>query len=328
MNERKELMRLFLGAMYTHAPEDARVMACQFAGDPNAEFRGKWVARPVTSVQQLDDGANVYLAVSAMVRNERGEYRRRKDNFAGGLLLMIDDIGTGPGSKFPMDLVKVVEPTALIETSPANHQAVYMFSHFVESAALFDALINGFITKQFLGKDTGMAGINRVFRPPYGVNGKPKYGGWQVRCVEWNPGRRYHITELAAAFSIDLTENATRVPRGRATVGKTESIRAFVSARQALRDAGMLKRDEADLAGWQDVVCPWTSGHAGGVDNGAAIREPADENGWVGAFRCHHGTCEGKGWKELTDWLTENQAELLERINEAEGGWKKWTARN
>lgn len=190
-----------------------------------------------------------------------------------------------------------------------------MFSSLVESASRFDALINGFIAKQFLGKDTGMAGINRVFRPPYGINGKPKYKGWKVACARWNPESRYSIEELAEAFGIDLEEQERiRKPSG-ATVGKTEGIRFFVQVRQALRDSGMLKREVADLAGWQDIVCPWTAGHTGGADNGAAIREPAEENGWTGAFRCHHGTCEGRGWRELTEWLAENDDAILENVN-------------
>lgn len=322
MNERQQLMAEFLRAMYVHVPEAARVMSCQFRGDPNAEIKGKWVARPLTRTVQLDDGANVYLAVSAMGRNERGEYRRRKENFVGGILLMIDDIGTGPGSKFPMAILDAARPTALIETSPNNHQAVYMFSELVTDPTRMDSLVTGFILKQFLGKDTGMAGINRVFRPPFGVNGKPKYGGWRVRCVDWAPERRYSVDELARAFGIELGQCAhVRKPSG-ATVGKADGMKAFVNVRQALRSAGMLRREEADMSGWQDVVCPWTDGHTDHANNGAAIREPNEENGWVGAFRCHHGSCEGRGWKALTDWIAENQAEMLDRVNDAAPSFK------
>lgn len=324
MNERQSLMKDFLGAMYTHAPEGSRVMACQFRGDPNDDISGKWRARPVNSVTALDDGANVYLAVSAMGRNDRGEYRRRKENFRGGLLLMIDDIGTGPGSKFPMSMLDAAQPTALVETSPDNHQAVYMFDTAITDHVTFDALINGFISRQFLGRDTGMAGINRVFRPPYGINGKAKYNGWAVQCRSWNPERRYGIKELAEAWGIDLSPGLPTALGHRATIGKAESIRAFVAVRQALRDSGMLKRSEPDMAGWQDIVCPWTANHTGGVNNGAAIREPAEENGCVGAFRCHHGTCEGKGWAALTQWLAENQGDVLESINAAAGPWEAW----
>jgi hypothetical protein len=324
MTERQAMMKAFLGEMCRYSPVEARVMACAFRGDPNDDVRGKWRSWPVTSFAQLDDGANVYLAVSAMKANSRGEFRRRKENFSGGLLLMIDDIGSGPGSKFPMTIIDAAQPTALIETSPGNHQAVYMFDSLVTDMNAFDALISGFIARQFLGKDTGMAGVNRVFRPPFGVNGKPKYGLWQVRAAAWHPESRYSLNALASAFKIDLdAQSFARVPHN-ATIGRAEGIRAFVAVRQALRDSGMLKRNTSDLSGWQDVICPWTGGHTGEVDNGAAIREPAEENGWVGAFRCHHGSCEGRGWRELTEWLAENQSEVLERINGAPGKFEDY----
>lgn len=317
-------MTEFIGGMYQFVPREARVMFCQFPGDPNNDMPGKWVARTLTRVNQLSDDANVYLAVSAMKQNERGEYRRRKENFAGGILLMIDDLGHGSGSKFAMSLIQCLRPTALIETSPDNHQAIYMFDSLVTDAALFDALINGFIAKQFLGKDTGMTGINRVFRPPFGINGKPKYGGFKVRCVEWNPAARYSVADIVKAFAIDLaSEQRSRVPH-HATTGKSDSIRAFIGVRQALRDAGMLKREEADLSGWQDITCPWVGEHTDSADNGAAIREPAEENDYIGAFRCHHGSHEGRGWRELTEWLSENQEIVLANVNQKAGVFGQW----
>jgi hypothetical protein len=306
-------MAEFLAEMKRTVPSGARVMLCQFRGDPYAEQRGKWRARVINDVDMIDEQANVYLCVSAMQRNARGEFRRRKENFAGGLLLMIDDIGTGPGSKFPMEILEPLPPTALIETSPRNFQAVYFFRQAITSLPTFDALIRAFIRKQFLSKDTGMAGVNRVFRPPAGINGKPKYRGWRVRLTAWNPERRYSVEEIVRAFGLTLTEER-RAPRG-ATVDRAGTIRAFIATRAALRSAGMLKSERADVAGWIPVRCPWTEDHTGGADNGAGIREPDEENGWTGGFRCHHGHCDGKGWRELTDWLNEELVELLGLIN-------------
>jgi len=321
MDQRRELMKEFLGEMYRYAPENSMVMACTFRGDPNADIPGKWRARPIVDIDNLDDGANVYLSVSAMGRNERGEYRRRKENYAAGLLLMIDDVGTGAGSKFSLSALDPALPTALIETSPGNCQAVYMFNGPVVDSERFNALINGFIARQFLGKDTGMAGINRVFRPPYGTNGKPKYNHWAVRCEGWHPEARYSLDELAEAFTIVLTDYMPTRRKPLATAGMAVGMRAFVQVRQSLRAAGMLKASEPDVSGWQNIVCPWTAEHTGSVDNGAAIREPAEENGWVGAFRCHHGCCLGRGWRELTEVLAAEDALGLEAVNSAAPPW-------
>ena len=317
------MIEKFFNAMKETLPPEGRIMLCQFRGDPNSDIKGKWRARVLNSPKTIDEKANVYLCVSAMKKNSRDEFRRRKENFAGGLLLMIDDLGEGKGAKFPLSTIDAAPPTALIETSPGNFQAIYVFKELVTDMAKFEALIRAFINAQFLGKDTGMAGVNRVFRPPIGINGKPKHGGWSVRCTSWHPERRYTVEELASAFKLELHTAGPRIPTG-ATVNKSENIRAFIAVRAALRAAGMLKKDEADMAGWTDMRCPWTDEHSGAMDNGAAIRIPDADNSWFGAFKCHHGSCEQRGWRELTEWLAESQEEILEMINDEAGDWDEY----
>lgn len=306
----------FYAEMRRFVPDDARIMSCQFRGDPNDDIIGKWRAKVLNHPNAIDERANVYLCVSAMRRNARGEFRRRKENFAGGLLLMIDDIGAGAGSKFPLSVLDPLPPTAMIETSPGNFQAIYMFDSLVADIDEFDALIRAFIREQFLSSDTGMAGVNRVFRPPAGVNGKAKYNGWNVRMTEWAPERRYSVADITRAFKLQLVKaNPPPKDAGMITAAKAERIKAFINTRAALRAAGMLKREEPDYSGWIHITCPWTHNHTGGADNGAAIRVPDHENEWHGGFRCHHGHCDGKGWRELTEWLVEEQAQLLELTN-------------
>ena len=303
----------FITEMGRFVPPHARIVFNQFRGDPAADTPSKWRVHVLNDIAMVDQTANVYLCVSAMGRNSKGEFRRRKENFAGGLLLMIDDLGSGPGSKFPLDTISPLQPTALIETSPDNYQAVYLFDRLVEDIGLFDALIRGFIQRQFLGQDTGQAGVNRVFRPPIGVNGKPKYNGWAVRCASWLPGRRYAPETVAQAFGIPLVRDQPR-PRG-ACLDTALQIRDFIRVRAALRSAGMLKRDEPDQGGWVPIRCPWVEFHTNQEDNGAAIREPDAENAFVGGFKCWHGHCQDKRWKDVTDWLAEEQGTVLEMIN-------------
>lgn len=313
----------FYEAMKMFVPQDARIMMCQFQGSPDDDIKGKWRAYVLNDPGMCSPNSNVYLCVSAMRQNARGEFRRRKENFAGGLLLMIDDLGTGKGSKFPLSTIDCLEPTALIETSPDNFQAVYMFSELVTDMKKFEALIHAFIEAKFLGKDTGMAGVNRVFRPPAGVNGKPKHNGWKVKLSSWSPESRYSVEQLARAFSLVLNRKGAVIPRG-ATVNKAENIRAFILVRQALMNSGMMKHYEADLGGWADIRCPWTAEHTGLIDNGAAIRIPDEDNSWFGAFKCHHGSCENRGWRELTEWLNEEQGGLLSYINFNAGDFSQY----
>lgn len=310
----------FYAEMRRFVPEQARILSCQFRGDPNSDIYGKWRARVLNQPSAVDDGANVYLCVSAMQRNEAGEFRRRKENFAGGLLLMIDDIGTGAGAKFPLSIIDPLPPTALVETSPDNYQAIYMFDGLVTDIELFDALISSFIEQQFLAADTGMAGVNRVFRPPIGVNGKPKHARdgrlWRVRLASWQPQNRYSVARIAEAFGLNLVKKVSRpIDENLIAGAKADRIRAFIETRSALRSAAMIKNEEPDRSGWMQIRCPWIDDHTDRADTGAAIRLPADDNGWHGAFRCHHGHCQDNNWRSVTEWLAASQADVLSMVN-------------
>jgi hypothetical protein len=306
----------FVEGMHAMLPREGRVMMCQFRGDPHADIPGKWKASVLKELWQIDQAANVYVCVSAMQPNNRGEFRRRKENFCGGLLLMIDDLGDGAAAKFPLSMLDAARPTALIETSPGNFQAVYFFKELERDQRKFESLINAFIHAKFLGKDTGMAGVNRVFRLPAGVNGKPANNGWRVRLESWEPHNRYTVEQLAEAFRLELRVAGPRPDRV-AVGNRADNVRAFVAATALLRASGMMRRDEPNMGGWMDMKCPWTDAHTGGVDNGAAIRTPDPENGWTGAFRCHHGACHHRRWRDLTQWLSDESEFVLEAVNAA-----------
>lgn len=314
-------MKEFFNALNHFAPTEGRVMYCQFRGDPNDDTPGKWRAKVLNNPDAVDSDANLYVCVSAMKRNQHGEFRRRKENFAGGLCLMIDDLGTGLGAKQPMSTIERLQPTALIETSPDNYQAIYMFDRLETDMLKFEALIRAFVHNCLLtAANSGMEGVNRVFRPPAGINGKGKYKKegqvWRVRLAEWHPENRYSIDRIAAAFGLSLVKE-NRMPPDPSIMNsnKGELIRAYVEAKRVLRYADMLKREEPNRSGWIDIQCPWTENHTDQADNGASIREPDADNGWSGAFRCHHGGCAEKHWRDLTDYINDGVVEMCDSAN-------------
>jgi hypothetical protein len=165
--------------------------------------------------------------------------------------------------------------------------------------ARFDGLIRAFISGKLLGADPGMSGVTRVGRLPGHLNGKKAYGGWITRVTEHN-GSRWTPQELLDGFGLQI--------RGQRV------MREKLPTEEALeRNRMFLKRHEPDPSGWTEMSCPWRDHHTGGVDNGAAVREPAPENDYYGAFRCHHGHCVEKGWSHLTEWVNEESIEELER---------------
>jgi hypothetical protein len=229
---------------------------------------------------------------------------------------MVDDVGT----KVPRTTVSILTPTARVETSPGNEQWWYMLAAPERDVVRFDAVIRAFISGRLLGHDPGMASVTRVGRLPGFQNLKPQYGGWEVALRALEPDRRFTVEELLAEF--DLTLVGRREPPRWVSALTPEELtaraQAYEATEQFLRDAGLLKRSAPDPSGWTEMTCPWVDEHTGGVNNGAAIREPYEENSWYGAFRCHHGSHQDRAWRDLTDWVAEQAAEQLDALNKRE----------
>ncbi len=154
-----------------------------------------------------------------------------------------------------------------------------------------------------------MAGVTRVGRLPGYTNAKAAYGGnFVTKLIDLDTTRLFEIDELVKQFKLSL--EGRRMPPPSVDRDKaTDRINMFYRARSFLARRKMFKRREPDPSGWQEVHCPWRDGHTAAADTGAAIREPHLENQFYGAFRCHHGSCAARGWKELTDWIADLAAE-------------------
>lgn len=126
---------------------------------------------------------------------------------------------------------------------------------------------------------------------------------------------RFSVSELLGEFDLQLNgrvEPPAWVRNGRLPIDIQDRMYAYSFTEVALERMAMFKSPAYDPSGWRDVHCPWAGEHTGGVDNGAALREPSVENGWHGAFRCHHGSHINRGWRELTDWVAEESVEAME----------------
>lgn len=318
MNEQATEMLHVLGE---HLTDDERLILCMVPGDPGVAQAQAWKPRawhPRLGARWRFPAAwNGYVTVGAFGRAADGSWRRRADHCTGGVALMVDDVGT----KVPREAVSVLVPTIRVETSPGNEQWWYVFDRPERDPVRFDAIIRAFIEGRLLGKDPGMAGVTRVGRLPGFQNSKPKYGGWEVKLLELND-TRFSVEELLGEFDLQLkgrVEPPLWVRNGRVPADVEERLEAFTAVEVFMRLNGMWKAADYDPSGWREIRCPWVEEHTGGIDNGAAIREPHAENGYFGAFRCHHGSHQHRGWRELTDWIAEQAAESLEESTAAAG---------
>ncbi len=310
MSEAKE----FLAAMVPTLPTDQRLILCGFAGDPNSAPPDAWQPKPwqPTDGLHISKNWNAYATVASYYKAQDGTWRRQKRLFAAGQALMVDDVGTGATAKIDPATI-ALPPSAKIETSPGNFQWWYFLDKPEADAVRFDALIRAFISGKLLGVDPGMAGITRVGRLPGYVNGKKRYNGFVTNLAELTD-RNYSIDELVSAFGLELKGRNVPMPR-LATEESIQRNRAFVDIYKFLQSRAMLKRPQPDLGGWTEMNCPWVEFHTASIDNGAAICEPSEQNGWGGAFRCHHGYCLNKAWRDLTEWVNDLAADELEAAN-------------
>ena len=313
----------FLTALAVDMPEDERLILCGFKGDPHKVGPTAWRPHPWRPGRDIVMNArdmNGYVTVSSFGRAKDGSFRRRTETFSAGRALMVDDVGT----KVDPAIVAHAPPSAVVETSPGNFQWWYILSEPERDASRFDGVIRAFITGKLLGADPGMAGIARVGRIPGFLNAKTAYctpetpDGFRVKLASLTE-KRFDVDELLDLFELKI--------HGRRDVQNKDKPRllppdvvvraeAFYAVYLWLHARHILKKDAPDWGGWTEMTCPWVDGHTDASDTGAAVREPAPDNGYHGAFRCHHGHCIDRAWKDLTDWVNDSAVEELDKANE------------
>ncbi len=311
----------FIAHMFHDRPHGSAPLVCGFRGDPNGKH-ANWSARnPFTGRTPTlfkRDTFNAYVVVSSFFKTElvdkkTGEmfkgYARRKNCFAALHFLMLDDLGTGKGAKLSMDKL-VLPPTYLIETSPDNYQAMLKLKEPITDFNTADKLIRAMIEQGLAAEDDpGMSGVTRYCRLPVGINGKKKYGGWQVNFETCEPDVEYTLDEITEAFNLDLSKFGARAPRHvvhadirkKSGVGPInveladDPIYTWLSQNGRLHQPENIK-DKGEDGVFVDMTCPWVGDHTDEIDDGTAYRIG-------GGFVCHHGHCKDKTVQDLLEEL-------------------------
>lgn len=291
-----------LAELFKGLDPDERAILCSVRGNPSEADPTAWVGTPWHSgACPLHHDRNNYVAISTF-REEDGRFKRRKAQFAKTWCIMIDDIGTKiPKPALPKDLI----PTLVVESSPGNFQVTYFLEQPESDSAYVTDAIRQIIAKLTGGGvDPGMAGVTRVLRLPEGVNGKPTSivdgKPWRCKVWVWRPEIRTTWDELAAAFSLERRYRSFVEPNDGVTL---ERKRCFELIKYALKRLGRIKH--ATGYGWMDITCPWIDTHTARSNTGAAVAPPMQKNGYMGAFKCHHGHCESKNWGDLESWVAD-----------------------
>ena len=280
----------FLRGLFSPGPDECVVLARRHGrGFPCA---------PATLALALSIGespAEWYTCCSTVVFPAGGQpTRRRARDAVKAHVLMLDDIGTGDGSKCG---VPPVEPTAVVETSEGNHQYIYRLRP-TDDWPLYEALQESLAAA---GRgDPGAGGRTRLIRVPGSLN--TRRGGFVSRVVQWRPDAPpWTLKKLSKAFGATPSPRAAgEPPRG-------------ASPPPAGGDPllGWLRGGEWLLGppsgGFYPVMCPWAGGH-GDPSRGEAHYSPLGESDVPSTrgFKCFHAHCAGKSVADFMDWALAN----------------------
>lgn len=286
----------FLAAVFGTLEGDSRPVICSFAGNPNEVAPAKWFGRPWESGEEGTGTfeQNSYFSLAKFTPDGGGKYRRQKKHFAALSALMFDDIGTKASGRERLDSLP---PSWLIETSPGNYQAGYIFAEPLTDAAMADAICNAAIAAGLC--DSGADGpCSRIARLPVGINGKHE-PAFSCRLVEWNPERRYSPDQIVNGLELELIKPKEKVRPTRSHSAAVEPDEDAVYTPRSAENSVIAALKERVLyksplgSGKHDITCPWVHEHTDAVDNGTAYFEPG--GGYpIGGFKCQHGHCAGK----------------------------------
>jgi RepB DNA-primase from phage plasmid len=337
--ERADQAAIFLNELGKGLPTDERVMvgycdeATTATGTDGRKLNAGWWPVPYLPGKYVNPNPNCYVCISSSIKTAHprrpGEtrYWRGEASFGHGLCLMVDDIGHGAGSKGNLsvsDLSDILPPTAVVETSPGNHQLFYFLREPESDMRRFKAFLYCFVTQVLkdTGGDSTIKDVSRYGRMPCGVNNKrhsldgpfryeveDKRGQrvpWPVHLVHADYSVRYTIDEIAEAFDFRIVV----LPPRQAEFDPEYSEADFVWLRLAvklLNDAGAGERSggrvEENGSGTYRIRCPWGDEHGTSDPYGAYFWGPGNGKNVGFVFGCGHQTCRdaNRKWDEFVD---------------------------
>jgi hypothetical protein len=241
--------------------------------------------------------------------------RHRNVDFVAQLFFILDDIGTGSGSRVkPEELPELLrKPTAIVETSQENFQYSYRWTTPIENLRVAQEVIAAIYGAEY-GWDSGGGLPAKFVRLPCGVNAKRDHQGavipdktwFPCRLVECHPERTFEPEAVLQAvdYDRDAPENKTRRvlhqmrrEAGYLNVtwdGWTDPLLDFLTG------TGQIVSN-ANQDGWVDVECPWADKHSDTNDRLAGYKplgvcsDGSEESVYTRHFKCHHNAC-SKRW--------------------------------
>ncbi|UXD81840.1 DNA primase [Pseudomonas phage Kara-mokiny_kep-wari_Wadjak_3] len=338
----------FLRELGRGIPDDERVMvgyaeeATVQTDENGRKLNAGWWPVPWKEGKYINSRSNAYACISSSIKTPNPKtgqmrYWRGEASFGHGLALMVDDIGSGKGSKGDFDRDEFrerLEPTAIVETSPNNYQFWYFFKEPMSHMLQFKALLYSFVDQVLKkGGDNTVKDVSRYGRMPFGFNnkrgkdGKFKYADENgkpelVRLYSADYSKRYSPEEIAQAFGVRIIMPQMK----KVEINRDDWVYDQVWLKYAEHICTKYKMGEAtggqvqqNMSGKYRIRCPWGDEHTNGDPFGAYFRGPIPGAEHEYVFGCGHDTCRKehrRTWAAFTDEVVLPYiVEQLERIN-------------
>lgn len=259
------------------------VFVSSIPGDPGNPAYG--YPRHTLSADE-EPGFNNFFCVSQLVPSSEGKVHRTPSSFGSLHVLVVDDVGT----KLSKGRVEAIlgRPSYIIESSPDNFQWGYKLDTPETDRARAEGLIRGLC-------DTftpDVAGVNRLVRLPFGINGKPKYGTPSPKTTlrYFDPDRTVTSDDMMKALDASPLDVADFGDRPFPAADKDPVLKAMELQYHTIH------YDQIKNPGIYPITCPWVSDHTDAIDNGSVYIAPT-------GFKCWHGHCQKKNFRDLREFL-------------------------
>ena len=275
----------FLNAIFKGVTEPHRPFVLGFAGKPKDRKAWGGDAFRAEKITADNPALNWYFSLAVFDPADDGYHRREKD-CAAVFGVMLDDLGT---KALPLERLDACPPSYIIETSPGNFQAGYLFTEPCTDFANIKAL-NQSMVEAGLCDPGAKSPTTRYGRMPFATNGKSA-PAFECKLTQWHPDRRYTVDEIVDRLELAPPQEKAKPGKKAAAIDRNAddiyTPRADENAVVvALKARGLYKQPLG--SGKHDVTCPWVHEHTDQVDHGSAYFEPSDLYP-VGGYKCQHG---------------------------------------
>jgi len=247
-----------------------------------------WIAKPWPSC--LPDKSNNYLCYSTFkptaiskTSTGRPKVERQKKHFQSLYAIMLDDIGTGEGSRCNPSVFGDTSPTLIVETSPGNFQWIFKLDQPISESIMVDRIWEAI--KAFGQTDKGSSGLTcRIGRMPNSAN--TKYDKChEVTVTEYNPGKVFSIDDFLKLIG-QVLPPVTPVRKFIGEFDTSHSLEVLAK----LKELGLYRREM--VRGKYAITCPNAHEHTGQSDKDTeAVYWEIQEGHAYGGFNCQHSHC-------------------------------------